>query len=73
MKSGQINAATLDVFETEPLPEDHPFWNVERLYITPHNASDTDARSASWRIAKQIARFEASEALEDIVDRARGY
>lgn len=73
MKSGQINAATLDVFETEPLPEDHPFWNVERLYITPHNASDTDARSASWRIAKQIARHQAGEKLEDVVDRQRGY
>ena len=37
---GQIAAATLDVFETEPLPADHPFWSTERLYITPHNASD---------------------------------
>jgi len=73
MKSGQINAATLDVFATEPLPEDHPFWTTERLYITPHNASDTDPRSAAWRIAKQIAQFEAGEMLEDVVDRKRGY
>ena len=73
MQSGQINAATLDVFETEPLPEDHPFWTTERLYITPHNASDTAPRSAAWRIAKQIARHQAGEALEDVVDRQRGY
>jgi glyoxylate/hydroxypyruvate reductase A len=73
MASGQIAAATLDVFETEPLPEHHPFWTTERLYVTPHNASDTDPRSAAWRIAQQIAKFEAGEALENVVDRARGY
>ncbi|HET6160761.1 MAG TPA: glyoxylate/hydroxypyruvate reductase A [Dongiaceae bacterium] len=73
MASGQIAAATLDVFETEPLPQDHPFWSTERLYITPHNASITDPRSAAWRISKQIARFEAGEGLENVVDRMRGY
>jgi glyoxylate/hydroxypyruvate reductase A len=73
MASGQITAATLDVFETEPLPQDHPFWSTERLYVTPHNAGITDPRSAAWRIARQIARFEAGEALENVVDRARGY
>lgn len=73
MKSGQINAATLDVFATEPLPPDHPFWTTERLYITPHNASDTDPRSAAWQISKQIARCEAGEGLNNVVDRKRGY
>lgn len=73
MASGQIAAATLDVFETEPLPEHHPFWSTERLYITPHNASITDPRSAAWRIAQQIARFEAGEAMDGVVDRTRGY
>jgi glyoxylate/hydroxypyruvate reductase len=73
MASGQIVAATLDVFETEPLPPDHPFWSTGRLYITPHNASITDPRSAAWRIARQIAKFEAGEGLENVVDRALGY
>jgi glyoxylate/hydroxypyruvate reductase A len=73
MASGQVRAATLDVFETEPLPQDHPFWSTERLYITPHNASITDPRSAAWRIAQQIARFEAGGALENVVDRTLRY
>lgn len=73
MASGQVNATTLDVFETEPLPDDHPFWSTERLYITPHNASITDPRSAAWRIARQIAKFEAGEGLENVVDGALGY
>lgn len=73
MASGRIAAATLDVFATEPLPADHPFWSMERVFITPHNAANTDPRSGAWRIARQIARFEAGEALEDLVDRSRGY
>ena len=73
MASGQVCAATLDVFATEPLPQDHPFWSTERLYITPHNASITEPRSAAWRIARQIEKFEAGEELENVVDRARGY
>lgn len=73
MAAGQVTAATLDVFETEPLPAGHPFWSTERLYITPHNASITDPRSAAWRISRQIAKFEAGEGLENVVDRARGY
>jgi glyoxylate/hydroxypyruvate reductase A len=73
MESGQIGAATLDVFATEPLPAEHPFWGIARLYITPHNASDTDPRSGAWRVARQIARHLAGEPLEDVVDRDRGY
>ena len=73
MASGQLVAATLDVFAQEPLPPDHPFWSAERVYITPHNASITDPRSAAWRIARQIAKFEAGEKLDNVVDRARGY
>ncbi len=73
MASGQVCAATLDVFETEPLPQDHPFWSTERLYVTPHNASITDPRSAAWRIARQIEKFEGGEELENVVDRTRGY
>jgi glyoxylate/hydroxypyruvate reductase A len=73
MQSGQIAAATLDVFETEPLPEEHPFWDAARVYITPHNASDTSPRSATWRIAQQIASFEAGGKLDDVVDMVRGY
>lgn len=31
-----LDAAILDVFETEPLPDDHPFWSHERVLVTPH-------------------------------------
>lgn len=42
LNSGQIRGAGLDVFETEPLPEDHPLWTMEQVIITPHSAGNTD-------------------------------
>jgi len=43
LKSGSIAGAALDAFEQEPLPEDHPFWDIENLIITPHMAGMSEA------------------------------
>lgn len=42
LKSGEIAGAGLDVFEIEPLPEDHPLWKEEKVIITPHSAGSTE-------------------------------
>ncbi|UYO04886.1 D-2-hydroxyacid dehydrogenase [Paenibacillus sp. PSB04] len=42
LRSGQISCAGLDVFEKEPLPEDHPLWDMEQVIITPHVSGSTD-------------------------------
>lgn len=42
LDSGQLAGAGLDVFETEPLPQDHPLWGMEQVIITPHCAGATD-------------------------------
>ncbi|HVJ44569.1 MAG TPA: glyoxylate/hydroxypyruvate reductase A [Dongiaceae bacterium] len=73
MRAGRIGSATLDVFQTEPLPKDHPFWHQERLFITPHNASFTDPAAAARAIRQQIENDRAGLPLQHIVDRARGY
>jgi glyoxylate/hydroxypyruvate reductase A len=73
MTSGQIAAATLDVFQTEPLPKDHPFWSQSRLFITPHNASLTDPEGAARHVSAQIERMESGHPPEHAVDRLRGY
>lgn len=42
LKNGAIAGAVLDVFEVEPLPEDHPFWTLENVIISPHVSSKSD-------------------------------
>ena len=73
LDSGQIGHATLDVFRTEPLPIDHPFWSHLRVTVTPHIAADTRAPSAARVIAENIRRGEAGEPFLHLVDRALGY
>lgn len=73
LDDGTLGAATLDVFHAEPLPSDHPFWRHPKVTVTPHNAADSDAEAISDYIAEQIKRYEAGEALENVVDRERGY
>lgn len=42
LTSGRLAGAGLDVFETEPLPPEHPLWGMEQVVITPHCAGTTD-------------------------------
>ena len=73
LDAGQIGHATLDVFRTEPLPPEHPFWAHPKVTVTPHIASETRAPSAAWVIAENIRRGEAGEPFLHLVDRGRGY
>ncbi len=73
LESGQLAAASLDVFAAEPLPENHPFWRHPRIFVTPHIASDVDPESSALAIKQQIERFEGGRGLAHVADRARGY
>ena len=73
LDSGQIGHATLDVFDVEPLPQNHAFWSLPQVTVTPHIASTTRAITASQVIAQQIARGERGEAFLHVVDRTAGY
>ena len=73
LDDGTLGGASLDVFATEPLPADSPFWTHPHVMLTPHNAADTDPDEISKYVARQIERFEAGGALENVVDPARGY
>jgi glyoxylate/hydroxypyruvate reductase A len=73
LDDGTLGAASLDVFANEPLPAESPFWAHPKVVLTPHNAADTDADEISKYVARQIERFEAGGALENVVDPARGY
>jgi glyoxylate/hydroxypyruvate reductase A len=73
LDDGTLGAASLDVFEKEPLPVDSRFWTHPKVVLTPHNAADTDPDEISKYVARQIERFEAGGQLENVVDPGRGY
>ncbi len=73
LNTGQVGHATLDVFRTEPLPPDHPFWSHPKVTVTPHIAADTRAVTAARVVAENIRRSETGAPLLHLVDRARGY
>jgi glyoxylate/hydroxypyruvate reductase len=73
LDSGQIDHATLDVFEVEPLPADHPFWAHKRVTVTPHIASQTRPDTASDMIVDNMIGHEAGKPLMHVVNRKAGY
>ncbi len=73
LDEGRIGHATLDVFRTEPLPPDHPFWHHPRITVTPHVAAETRPETAAPVVADNLARLIAGRPLLHLVDRAAGY
>ena len=73
LDAGELYAATLDVFQAEPLPHSSPLWSHPRVVITPHNAAESAPLAISRYTLKQIRAQQAGEPLENIVDRRRGY
>mgnify|MGYP000160847313 CR=1 FL=1 len=73
LDSGELYAATLDVFTPEPLPADSPFWTHPKVTLTPHCAADSDPETICAYVANNIRKHQRGEPLENLVDRARGY
>jgi len=73
LDAGHVDRAVLDVFHTEPLPTDHPFWRHPQVTVLPHVAALTDERSAAQVVAANLSALASGAALENLVDRRRGY
>jgi len=73
LEAGELYAASLDVFETEPLPDTSPLWQHPRVVITPHNAAESTDESVVAYFLRQVDRAEHGESLENIVDQDAGY
>ncbi|WP_241070069.1 2-hydroxyacid dehydrogenase [Achromobacter insuavis] len=73
LEEGEIAGATLDVFHTEPLPQDHPFWRDPRVHVTPHIAARTLRDESIAQIAAKVARLMRGEPITGVVERTRGY
>ena len=73
LNSGKVASATLDVFQTEPLPADHLYWTHSNVLVTPHIASSTRINTACNVIAENIRRGENNEPFLYLVDKSVGY
>lgn len=73
LDAGVLEAATLDVFAVEPLPDTHPFWNHPQILVTAHAGGTSIPQMAVVNIAANIRRALAGEQLSQCVDMKRGY
>ena len=71
--SGQLAGATLDVFRTEPLPAEHPFWRHPKITVTPHTSARTLREESIAQIAGKMLALQRGEPIRGVVDRQRGY
>ena len=73
LDTGVLKGASLDVFETEPLPPTSPLWARDDVFVSPHNAAISAPDAIARYIAEQIVRHEQGGDLRNLVDRERGY
>ena len=74
LESGQIAGAGLDVTDPEPLPTDHPLWQMDNVIITPHVSSrGGDRERHRILLLENLQRFVAGDALFNVVDPDAGY
>lgn len=73
LDAGHLAHAVLDVFRTEPLPPDHPFWHHAGVTVTPHIAAETRPETAAPVVAANLRAAMSGQSLSCLVDRSRGY
>ncbi|MBT6204220.1 MAG: D-2-hydroxyacid dehydrogenase [Alphaproteobacteria bacterium] len=77
LNSGHVRAASLDVFEEEPLPQENPLWDMENVHVTPHMAGmiteDDYDRLSTEVFLDNLDRFACGEPLVNITDPVLGY
>lgn len=69
LDSGHVRAAGLDVFATEPLPDDHPLWAMDQVVVSPHMSGDNVGWEAELtrRFADNLRRWTAGEPVDHVI------
>jgi phosphoglycerate dehydrogenase-like enzyme len=75
LREGWIAGAGLDVFETEPLPEDSPLWGMDNAILTYHyaGANPVYTERAMSIFIDNLCRYRAGEPMRNVVDKKLGY
>jgi phosphoglycerate dehydrogenase-like enzyme len=75
LRAKVIAGAALDVFETEPLPQDSPFWDLPNVLVSPHMSGDF----VGWLptladlFVENFGKWQAGLPLRNVVDKELGY
>ena len=73
LDGGKLSECTLDVFNEEPLPPEHPFWFHDKVTVTPHISAPTRLKSSIKSILKNIARIKKGLHPIGLVEKERHY
>ena len=76
LKNGTLRGAALDVFSTEPLPTDHPLWDIDNVLLSPHNMDKTSTfmkEATEFFVNEQLPRYILGDQLLNPVDARLGY
>ncbi|TDH39380.1 glyoxylate/hydroxypyruvate reductase A [Pseudohoeflea suaedae] len=73
LDEGLLSAASLDVFEAEPLGKDSPLWEHPKVTVTPHAAASSNAARLAGPIVEQMKAYDRGEPLANLVDKSAGY
>lgn len=75
LREGRIRGAVLDVFDEEPLPAGHAFWELDNVLLSPHCADNTATwlNEAMELFVENFERFARGETLKNLADLKAGY
>ncbi|OWV29412.1 NAD(P)-dependent oxidoreductase [Halomonas campaniensis] len=73
LDDGRLSAAVLDMLSEEPPADNHPFWQDERILLTPHVAAMTQPDSAFPVLLDNLRRYQRGEPMIGRVEPQCGY
>jgi phosphoglycerate dehydrogenase-like enzyme len=75
LRNRRIAGAALDVFWEEPLPKDHPLWDMPNVVISPHIAGDVATTPEQFveLFLSNLARWQSGQQLINVVDKQLGF